>query len=118
MSLLLRGSVFSQTPVTVRALDDGAKALSASDSRVSALRPLRPAPVLCAPSEACDFVQHYTAEVDFAIKWVDSLLLPTEKYTGPDQAMALELPPSYKYRRELLGLATIRLCRFTGMLRT
>ena len=34
------------------------------------------------PPEACSFVQDYTAEVDFAIKWFDSVLKPTEPTSG------------------------------------
>ena len=48
------------------------------------------------PPEACSFVQEYTAEVDFAIKWFDSVLKPTEPTSGPcgqeSTAFFLQIP--------------------------
>eukprot|EP00405_Crypthecodinium_cohnii_P055224 CAMPEP_0206623160 /NCGR_PEP_ID=MMETSP0325_2-20121206/63269_1 /ASSEMBLY_ACC=CAM_ASM_000347 /TAXON_ID=2866 /ORGANISM="Crypthecodinium cohnii, Strain Seligo" /LENGTH=42 /DNA_ID= /DNA_START= /DNA_END= /DNA_ORIENTATION= len=32
------------------------------------------------PKEASDFVKSYMAEVDFLIKWIDTVLKPTEAY--------------------------------------
>ena len=57
------------------------------------------------PSEACTFVQEYTAEVDFVIKWFDSVLRPTEPTSGPDPSKANEPPPSQKFRRDLEEVA-------------
>ncbi|CAE8655745.1 unnamed protein product, partial [Polarella glacialis] len=57
------------------------------------------------PPDACAFVQDYTAEVDFAIKWCDSLIRPTEASSGRDPSKAREPPPSHHYRRELQEVA-------------
>ncbi|CAE7328201.1 PIP5K6 [Symbiodinium sp. CCMP2456] len=57
------------------------------------------------PTEALNFVQEYTAEVDFVIKWFDSVLRPTEPTSGPDPSKSNEQPPSQKYRRKLEEVA-------------